>query len=137
MLLAVNGVVDRDSLKEVLRISLNHYEDDLILYITKSNANAKYLDDNNIKHDIEVVEVPKDEESSRNKLFMEIDNNNIDSYIDKLSDSFDKIELSDKEKVLILKALKEYCIYLEQVNMSVLKNKEVYDDIFNKDKNVK
>jgi len=129
------GELDLDNYeKEVLRKCLNYYEDNLILDLTRSNNIANILDSNNMKHDIELVEIPKDNESSRYKEYANVSDLQVNEYLNRLSDNVFNIDISIDLKVILLNAIKDYCIYKEQVASSVKTNQEIYNDIFNKGK---
>ena len=127
------GELDLDNFeKEVLRKCLNYYEDNLILDLTRSNNIANILDSNDMKHDIELVEIPKDNNSSRYKEYANVSDLQINEYLNRLSDSVYNIDVSNDLKVILLNAIKDYCIYKEQVKVQVKTNQEIYNDIFNK-----
>ena len=127
------GKLDLDNFeKEVLRKCLNYYEDNLILDLTRSNNIANILDSNDMKHDIELVEIPKDNNSSRYKEYANVSDLQINEYLNRLSDSVYNIDVSNDLKVILLNAIKDYCIYKEQVKAQVKTNQEIYNDIFNK-----
>ena len=121
----------KDVEKEVLRKSFNYYEDLLNLDITRNNLNKSEFDSQNIPNDIEVIDVPIDVNSNKYDEFTSVDEKDIPSVVDKLCDSFDSLSLKSDEMVIVLKALKEYSEYLQELSLIQKNNQDLYNEIMN------
>ena len=118
--------------KEVLRRSLNYYEDLLNLDITRNNLTHEELEDENIENDIEVVKVPTEENSNRYQEFSNLKEDELISLINKINESLNNLEIDINDKKVILNSLKEYCLYKEQISLMKKSNREVYDEVMDK-----
>ena len=115
--------------KEVLRKSLNYYENMLDLDIARSNLNKDELDNEDILNDIVKVDVPVEEDIYRYQEFIKINDSNIIKIIDNISNIIENLELNKDDIVVLLNSLKEYSIYLNQLAIEKQHNKELYDEI--------
>ena len=115
--------------KEVLRKSLNYYENMLDLDIARSNLNKDELDYEDILNDIVKVDVPVEEDIYRYQEFIKINDSNIIKIIDNISNIIENLELNKDDIVVLLNSLKEYSIYLNQLAIEKQHNKELYDEI--------
>jgi len=115
--------------KEILKVTLNNYEDMLILDVERTNNDSNFLDELEVNHDDKVI-VPVEKETLRYKKYADINDSVILDHLNNIEDIFDKINISDDKKRIILKSFKEYCLYLEQVSMMKKSNSEIYDEIF-------
>lgn len=118
--------------KEVLRRSLNYYEDLLNLDITRNNLTHEELENENIENDIEIVNVPTEENSNRYQEFSNLKEDELISLINKINESLSSMEIDINDKKVILNSLKEYCLYKEQISLMRKSNREVYDEVINK-----
>ena len=112
--------------KEVLRRSFNYYENLLNLDIVRTNLNKEELDSMDIQNDIEVVNVPVENNIDKYKEYANVDETSVIDIVNKLCNELD-------ERVA-LTSLKEYCNYLMQVKLMQKSNQGIYDEIFNKSK---
>ena len=118
--------------KEVLRRSLNYYEDLLNLDITRNNLTHEELENENIENDIEIVKVPTEENSNRYQEFSNLKEDELISLINKINESLNNLEIDINDKKVILNSLKEYCLYKEQISLMKKSNREVYDEVMDK-----
>ena len=122
--------------KEVLRKSLNYYEDLLNLDITRNNLNATEFIEQGIPSDIEVVDIPIEENTTRYIEITKLNDNELISTIDTLSSSISNLELDNNDVIVILKSLKEYSEYLKELSLKKQKNNEIYNEIINENNEV-
>ena len=118
--------------KEVLRRSLNYYEDLLNLDITRNNLTHEELENENIENDIEIVKVPTEENSNRYQEFSNLKEDELISLINKINESLNNLEIDINDKKVILNSLKEYFLYKEQISLMKKSNREVYDEVMDK-----
>ena len=118
--------------KEVLRRSLNYYEDLLNLDITKNNLTNEELENENIENDIEIVKFEIEENSNRYQEFSNLKEDELISLINKINESLNKLEIDINDKKVILNSLKEYFLYKEQISLMKKSNREVYDEVMDK-----
>ena len=118
--------------KEVLRRSLNYYEDLLNLDITRNNLTHEELENENIENDIEIVKVPIEENSNRYQEFSNLKEDELISLINKINESLNNLEIDINDKKVILNSLKEYFLYKEQISLMKKSNREVYDEVMDK-----
>lgn len=104
--------------KEILRKTLNYYEDMLNLDITRNNNN-----------NFDVVEIPLEENTTRYKEFVFVPDNKTLEILNGIESSISNINLNEDEIKVLLSSLKEYCLYLEQVNMMRKNNLETLNEI--------
>ena len=115
--------------KEILRRSFNYYENLLNLDIVKTNLNKEELDNYEIENDLERLSVPI--EYSLNKYFeyVKVLDNAIIEIINKLNCNLETLNLNNKDKKVILNSIKEYSLYIKQVNQMKKSNQELYKEI--------
>ena len=110
--------------KEVLRRSLNYYEQELDLNIARANNDIIELDDMGIKSDNSKTIVPKDESNLIYKEYANIYkidiNSTINSLLNKIDDS------------ILLNSLKEYALSLQQLNAIRENNQEEFKEYLGK-----
>jgi len=122
--------------KEVLRKSLNYYEDLLNLDITRNNLNATEFIEQGIPSDIEVVDIPIEENTTRYIEITKLNDNELISTINNLSSSISNLDLDNNDVIVILKSLKEYSEYLKELSLKKQKNNEIYNEIINENNEV-
>ena len=116
--------------KEVLKKSLNLYEEELDIEIAKLNNIFTELNDEGISKN-EIINVPVDKNTSKYKEYANIYNLDIKNIIDSLLEKINNIDLYNEEKQIILLSLKNYFKSLEHLE-TLKHNNEHYDSIFNK-----
>ena len=115
--------------KEVLRRSLNYYEDLLNLDITRNNLNKIEFENEGIENNIEVIDIPLEMNTNRYNEFIKVDDKELISIIDNLSNSITNLNLNYDLKIVLLKSLKEYSFYLHDLNLKRQSNQELYNEI--------
>ena len=118
-----------DKKKEILKKSLNYYEDLLNLDITRNNHNKEEFEEQGISNDIEIVNVPLEENTNRYKEFTKVDDNELINIITSISEKFNNLNFNTNELIIILKSLKEYSEYLKQLELTKQSNQELYTEI--------
>ena len=117
--------------KEVLKKSLNLYEEELDVEIAKMNNTSIELNEEGIISDKEIINVPIEENTSRYKEYYDIYKLDIKNIINSLLEKINNIDLLNDEKQIILLSLKNYFKSLE--HLEILKqNNEHYDSVFTK-----
>lgn len=117
--------------KEVLRRSLNFFEDELNLDIIRNNLNKEEYDSENIPNDIEIINVPVEENTNRYNEYANVLDNYIISIINDITNSIDNLNLDNNEIIIILKSLKEYSDYLKNLILVKNNNKNIYNEVIN------
>ena len=118
-----------DKEKEILRKSLNYYEDLLNLDITRNNLNKNELEEQGIDNDIEIVNIPTFENTTRYQEFSKVNDTELVGIITNISESINTLNLDTNQIVIILKSLKEYSEYLKQLELNRKNNQELYTEI--------
>ena len=122
--------------KEVLRRSLNYYEEELDIEIQRNSNNNKLLYEEKIKGNVEYIDVPVDGDSKRYIEFASINESLLNEIINSFYDKIDNLDLDIRKKGIILKSLRDYCDYLKQLSLERENNKKLYDEMF-EDQNTK
>ena len=118
-----------DNEKEILRRSLNYYENVLNLDITKKNSNIEEYMEQGIETHEKIVSIPLDDSAFKYQEFTKVEDNNIKIIINNLTNDLITINLDKDSIIVILNSLKEYSVYLEQVNRMRQSNKEIYEEV--------
>ena len=118
-----------DKEKEILRKSLNYYEDLLNLDITRNNLNKNELEEQGIDNDIEIVDIPTSENTIRYQEFAKVNDTELVNIITNISNVINALGLDNNQIVVILKSLKEYSEYLKQLELNRKNNQELYTEI--------
>ena len=115
--------------KEIIRLSLNYYEEDLDIEIARFNKEIKVLEEEGITSNNKEVNVPIEEANNKYKEYANSYSFNISEVLSKLLNELNnKEELKSFEKEIILKSLKEYCLYLERLQSLRKNNEIIYGD---------
>ena len=118
--------------KEILRRCLNHYENYLNLSITTNNLNKEELEENDIPNDIEPISIPIEENTTKYNEFAKLNDNNLIDLIKQIDNSLKDLDLSKEDYIILLKSLKEYSLYLEQLALEKINNKDLFDELDSK-----
>lgn len=113
-----------NSEKEVLRRSLNFYEQKLDNEIAYANNNIVELDEMGIKSNNQKIVVPKEKIDSKYKEYANIYQINITETINSL--------LNQLRDVAMLASLKEYALSLQQLNNVRENNQEEFKEYLGK-----
>ena len=113
-----------NSEKEVLRRSLNFYEQKLDNEIASANNDIIELDDMGIKSNNQRIVVPKEKVDSKYKEYANIYQINITETINSL--------LNQLRDVAMLASLKEYALSLQQLNNVRENNQEEFKEYLGK-----
>lgn len=115
--------------KEVLKRSLNLYEDNLDYDIARENNNIIEFQEQGIESNQNQVLVPLEENTSRYKEYATLKELDLGDIIDLVISKISKIDvLNEKDKELILISLKNYCIYLNELEIKRKHYEEDYGD---------
>ncbi|MBR3661406.1 MAG: hypothetical protein IKN63_05885 [Bacilli bacterium] len=115
--------------KEILRKSLNYYENMLYLDITRNNNNLEEFMEHDIESNNQYVSIPKDDNVLKYQEYVKIDDCKETEIINNLINDLITIDIDKDSIVIILKSLKEYSLYLEQVDRMQKSNKEIYKEV--------
>lgn len=115
--------------KEILRRSLNYYENLLHLDITRNNLNIEEFQEHGIESSNSYVSIPMEEDTTKYQEFAKVEDSNIIEVINNLTNDLITIDLDKDSIMIILKSLKEYSLYLEQINRSKKSNQEIYEEV--------
>ena len=118
-----------DKEKEILRQSLNYYEDELNLDITRNNLNKYEFDEQEISNDIEIVDIPIEKNTTKYVEFAKVNSDELIPLISNISNAVNTLGLDINEVVIILKSLKEYSEYLKQMELTRKNNQDLYTEI--------
>lgn len=113
-----------NSEKEVLRRSLNFYEQKLDNEIASANNNIVELEEMGIKSNNQKIVVPKEKVDSKYKEYANIYQINITETINSL--------LNQLRDVAMLASLKEYALSLQQLNNVKENNQEEFKEYLGK-----
>ena len=103
--------------KEILRKTLNYYENELNLEIERSNNNIEEYDNYDIPNENQEIKIPEDDSINKYKEYAIIDNNNLLSNVENLINNITNFNLSEDDNKIILNCLKEYCLYLKELEI--------------------
>ena len=112
--------------KELLRKSLNFYENELDIEIARSNNNIDEFTKEGIEHDEKII-IPLEENSNKYQEYTNIKDIDLLDNIKYLINNIDKLN----NNKIILNALKEYCLYLEQLNIKKINSEKFLEDLKN------
>ena len=117
--------------KEVLKKSLNLYEEEIDVEIAKLNNVNRELYEEGINENIDIVNVPTEKNTSKYKEYASIYKLDIVNIVNSLLEKIVNNEILNDEKQVILLSLKNYLKSLEYLEI-LKQNNEHYDSIFTK-----
>ena len=110
--------------KEIIKLSLNLYEEELDVEIAKINNTNNELKEEGIDINENIIDIPIEENTSKYLEYANIYNLDIINIINNLLIKLDNdSELFKNNKQVVLKSLKNYLLYIEQIDI-IKKNSE-------------
>ena len=110
--------------KEILRRSLNFYEQQLDNEIAMTNNNIKVLEEMDIKSNENKIKVPVEESDFKYKEYADINKIDINDVINSL--------LTKLKDTVMLKCLKQYALSIKELNEVHERNKEEFKEYLGK-----
>lgn len=115
--------------KEILRRTLNYYENELYLEIERNNNNIEEYKTYDVPNQEQEIKIPTDNSLNKYKEYSIIDNNNLLLNVENLINNIPKLNLDEEDNIIILNCLKEYCLYLKQLEITKENNQEILKEL--------